>query len=75
MDATYFELEQAALEQSLRSSNLEQGKKQKASSGRRRRHGRNSPSDAVTSENDVPSSSDFFSSSVSLPGQDCLFSD
>jgi len=32
MDATYFELEQAALEQSLRSSNLEQGKKQKASS-------------------------------------------
>lgn len=47
MDATYFELEQAALERSLQSYTLnEHGKKQKASSSsnvRRRKHGRSSP--------------------------------
>ena len=46
MDATYFELEQAALERSLQSyTNYEQGRKREASegSGRRRRQGRNSP--------------------------------
>ena len=38
MDATYFELEQAALEHSLQSfSNLEQGQKQRASTERRRK--------------------------------------
>ena len=43
MDATYFELEQAALERSLESySTFEQGKKQQASNGRRRRNGRSS---------------------------------
>jgi hypothetical protein len=48
MDATYFELEQAALEKSLESySNFEHGKKQKAStSSARRRNGRNSASHA-----------------------------
>ena len=47
MDATYLELEQAALEQSMTSySQNEHGKKKKASSstsGRRRREGRSSP--------------------------------
>jgi hypothetical protein len=48
MDATYFELEQAALERSMESyASHEQGRKREASSanGRRRRQGRNSPSD------------------------------
>jgi hypothetical protein len=53
MDATYFELEQAALERSLQScSNQEQGKKQQASSaGRRRRnHGRSLSNESSVAE-------------------------
>lgn len=48
MDATYFELEQAALERSLQAEgNFEHGKKQKATTGRRRKQGRVSPSHAA----------------------------
>ena len=62
MDATYFELEQAALEQSLR---MEQGKKQKATnSTRRRKHGRSSPGAAPLLESDSHNSSKQPSSSM-----------
>ena len=60
MDATYFELEQAALEHSLNAyPNFEQGKKQQASSSRRRKQGRNSPSHSSSSNDSAanPSSS------------------
>jgi hypothetical protein len=68
MDATYFELEQAALERSLESyTNFEQGKKQQASSnGRRRRHGRNSPSHATLSAESSASASSNVHSSTNV---------
>jgi hypothetical protein len=67
MDATYFELEQAALERSLQSySNLEHGKKQKASSGRRRKQGRSSPSNSLSlSSHEIPASDELAASTVS----------
>lgn len=55
MDATYFELEQAALERSLQSfSNYEQGRKREASgsTGRRRRQGQCSPSQSDDENSD-----------------------
>jgi hypothetical protein len=69
MDATYFELEQAALERSLEPhSNFEQGKKQKASSSRRRKHGRDSPPSHVAgaAASGGPISSELSPQSVSL---------
>jgi hypothetical protein len=65
MDATYLELEQAALEQSMESySKNEHGKKKRASTGRSRSDGRSSPeSDSPsTSEKEGPKGSTSFAS-------------
>lgn len=65
MDATYFELEQAALERSLQSySNQEQGKKQQASSGRRRRNGRCLSNEASVAEESATASAQHPSANV-----------
>ena len=68
MDATYFELEQAALEHSLNAyPNYEQGKKQKASSERRRQSDQAPPSNPVPTNDDINSSVGPLASFASLP--------
>lgn len=68
MDATYFELEQAALEHSLNAyPSFEQGKKQQASSSRRRKQGRNSPTGHSSSSNDYAVNSSPSHAVASLP--------